>query len=211
MCNIELFQKIWYMDLEEVYMKYRVINEFVTFYQGVNSTRAQMQHDTEIINYYDQSSFESDCNYEDITEVENIVLSDDFRVLNLGDVVISNSVQKATIVGNNNVGKILSLNFTKVIFKSEKLDKKYFLYLFNENKDIRRQKEKELQGSGTVLRIPLRALGEINVPVVPIEQQKKIGDIYIQSLKLKNQLNKSGALIEKFTNKILEERLRGDQ
>ncbi len=209
-CNIEIFRRIINEIWEVFYLKKRKVNEFVTFVPGINPTRAQKQFGTQTINYYDQASFEADYNHEDVVVEDEIKpLSQNNLSLNEGDVVISNSLQLATIVRKNNVGKVLSLNFTKIEFDGDELDKSYFLFLFNAYKDVRRQKEKELQGSGPVLRIPLRALGEIIIPDVLIEEQKKIGAIYLETLKLQNKLNKYANLIEEFTSSILEENLRG--
>lgn len=197
-------------SLEVIYLEKRGLKEFVTFVPGINPTRAQKQFGTQVINYYDQSSFEADYNHEDVVvEEESRSLSQNNLSLNEGDVVISNSLQLATMVGKNNVGKVLSLNFTKIQFDSEQLDKRYFLYLFNAYKEVRRQKERELQGSGPALRIPLRSLGEIVVPVVPLKEQKKIGAIYAETLKLQSKLNKYADLIEQFTGSIIEETLKG--
>lgn len=194
-----------------IYLEKRALKEFVTFVPGINPTRAQKQFGIEIINYYDQSSFEADYNHEDVVvEDESKSLSQNNLSLNEGDVVISNSLQLATMVGKNNVGKVLSLNFTKIKFDSEQLDKRYFLFLFNAYKEVRRQKERELQGVGPVLRIPLRSLGEITVPVVPLEEQKKIGAIYSETLKLQSKLNQYADLIGQFTSSIIEETLKGE-
>lgn len=196
------------MLLEVIYLEKRGLKEFVTFVPGINPTRAQKQFGTPDINYYDQASFEADYNHEDVVvEDESKSLSQNNLSLNEGDVVISNSLHLATMVGKKNVGKVLSLNFTKIQFDSEQLDQRYFLFLFNAYKDVRRQKERELQGSGPVLRIPLRALGEIIVPVAPLEEQKKIGAIYVETLKLQSKLNKYSDLIEQFTISIIEENL----
>jgi len=187
----------------------RGLKEFVTFVPGINPTRAQKQFGTKVMNYYDQPSFESDYSHEDVVvEDESKSVSQNNLSLNEGDVVISNSLQLATMVGKKNVGKVLSLNFTKIDFDSEQLDKRYFLFLFNAYKDVRRQKERELQGNGPVLRIPLRALEEIIVPVVPFEEQKKIGVIYAETLKLQSKLNKYADLIEQFASSIIEETLK---
>ncbi|MDD9791732.1 restriction endonuclease subunit S [Priestia megaterium] len=192
-------------------MEKRGLKEFVTFVQGINPTRAQKQFGTQVINYYDQLSFEADYNHEDVLVGDEPKSSSQNNLsLNEGDVVISNSLQLATMVGKNNIGKVLSLNFTKIEFNSEQLDKRYFLFLFNAYKDVRRQKERELQGSGPVLRIPLRALGEIIVPVASIEEQKKIGAIYVETLKLQNKLNTYADLIEQFTSSMIEETLKGN-
>lgn len=190
-------------------MKRRLIKEFVTFVPGINQTRAQKQFGIEEVNYYDQQSFTADYKHEEVS-VENEIksLSINELSLNEGDVVINNSLQLATMVGKNNVGKVLSLNFTKVQI-SKQLDKRYFLFMFNVYKDVKRQKERELQGTGPVLRIPLSALGEITIPVVLLEEQKKIGKVYIETMKLQNKLSKYSDLIEQFTNSIIEETLNG--
>lgn len=188
------------------------MNKFVRFIPGINPTRARKHFGTQEINYYDQAAFEVDCSYENedvFVESTRQSLSHNTSSLNEGDVVISNALQLATIVSKRNVGKVLSLNFIKVEFNEEQMDKRYFLFLFNAYKDVRRQKERELQGSGSVLRIPLRALEEIIVPITSIEEQRKIGAIYVETLKLQNKLNKYGELIGQFTNSIIEEILKG--
>lgn len=191
-------------------MEKRKLKEVVTFFPGINPTRAQKRFGTKLINYYDQPSFEADYTHGDevVDNGENF-LSQNNPSLNEGDVVISNSLQLATMVSKNNVGKMLSLNFTKTEFDSEQLDKRYFLFLFNAYKDVKQQKERELQRSGTVLRIPLRALGEISIPIPPLEEQKKIGAIYTETLKLQSKLNKCAELTEQFASSIIEEILKG--
>ena len=42
-----------------------------------------------------------------------------------------------------------------------------------------------------------------------LEEQKKIGAIYTERLKLQSQLNKYSDLIEQFTTSIIEENLKG--
>lgn len=192
-------------------MKKRAIKEFVTFVPGINQTRAEKQFGIEAVNYYDQQSFQADYKHEEVLDESELeALSINNLSLNEGDVVINNSLQLATIVSKNNVGKVLSINFTKVEIDKEQLDKRYFIFMFNAYKDVKRQKERELQGTGPVLRIPLRALGEITIPVVPLEEQKNIGKIYMETMKLQGKLNRYSYLIEQFTNSIIEETLKGD-
>lgn len=191
-------------------MKQRKLSEFVVFIPGINPSRAESQYGTNEIQYYDQAAFENDFNYENEFDAE--ALNSSFYselALNEGDVVISNSMQLATIVGKRNTGKIPSLNFTKVEFSTRELDRHYFLYLLNAYQGVKRQIERGLQGSGAVLRIPLSALNQIIIPVPPMAQQKKIGMIYTETLRLQNKLNKYGALIEHFTSSILEDVLEG--
>ena len=191
-------------------MKKRELGELVTFIPGINPTRAEKQFKTHEIKYYDQSSFEVDYNHDDSSACENDLKAQSKNNLSLneGDLVISNSLQLAAMVGKINVGKVLSLNFTKVEFNSAQLDKRYFLYLFNANVDIKRQKERELQGNGSILRIPLKALNQIVIPVVSMEEQIKVGAIYTKMLKLQSKLIKYTELVEQFTGLVLEENLK---
>lgn len=186
-------------------MENRKLKEFVSFIPGINQSRAEKQFGEQEIIYYDQSSFEIDYNQIEL-ESEGNDLSD--LSLSKGDIVISNSLQKAVIVGNSNVGKVLSLNFTKVHFEDKSLDKHYFLYLFNEYKGIQRQKERELQGIGPVLRLTRQSLEQFIFPFVPYEEQKKLGKIYIESLKIQGQMNRYASLMKYFIDSILEENLR---
>ena len=190
-------------------LKTKKLREFITFIPGINPTRVQYEIDNQLIQLYDQSSFTEDYKHEDISieEIESIDRNN--QALKAGDVVISNSLLCATIVSPKNAGKVLSLNFTKLEFDGEQLNKEYFLFLFNSYKNVKHQKEKMLQGSGPNLRIPLQLLGEIMIPVVSIEEQQKIGAIYVKTLKLQSELSEYAKLIELFTNEILEENIKG--
>lgn len=180
------------------------------FVPGINPSRAESQYGTNEIQYYDQAAFENDFNYENDSVVEkSTLLPHSELALNEGDVVISNSMQLATIVGKCNIGKVPSLNFTKAEFITGELDRHYFLYLLNAYQGVKRQKERGLQGSGAVLRIPLKALNQIIIPVPSMEQQKKIGMIYTETLSIQSKLKKYGALIDRFTSSIIEDVLEG--
>lgn len=188
-------------------MLQRKLNEFVTFVPGINPTRAEKQYGTKHINYYDQSSFEKDYNHYDGTSLKINKKNYDNFALSEGDIVVSNALQHATIVSHLNTGKVPSLNFTKVEFKNDELDKRYFVYLFNVYREVQRQKERELQGNGPILRIPIKALGEIKIPFIGLEGQQQTGKAYIEMLKLQGKLNRYSELIEQFTGALLEENL----
>ena len=186
------------------------LGDLVSFVQGVNSARAEKQYGLVDVTYYDHASFEKDYNYEgDFSPDRNKVSFNDYS-LNEGDVIISNSLQLATMVGEANAGKVPSINFTKVDFKDSEIDKQYFVYLFNKYSEVARQKEREVQGN-IILKIPIRALNELKVPIVPMEKQKKIGRIYTDTHKLQSKINKYSQLIEQFTNGVLEETLKEDK
>ncbi|EGP4984430.1 restriction endonuclease subunit S [Enterococcus faecium] len=192
-------------------MEKQKLSEFVSFIPGINQSRAEKQFGDQEINYYDQSSFdEDDKHHGEMSRDEKFNYLFDSEVsLDKRDVVISNSLQRATMVSEKNIGKVLSLNFTKVEFHSEKLDKRYFLYLFNQYKDIQRQKERELQGTGPVQRLTKQSLEQLVIPVVSSSEQQRIGEIYIETLKIQSKLSQYARLTEQFAGSILEKSLEG--
>jgi type I restriction enzyme, specificity subunit len=184
------------------------ISNFVEFISGVNPTRVNKQLENGII-YYEQSDFNNDFNHLDVYEIEENPSDFGKQTLKEGDIVISNNQQKAVMIGKSNAGKVISLNFTKVEFKKQTLDKNYFLYLFNSNKSIQRQKEREKQGD-VLQKLSTKALGELKIPVIPLEKQKKIGEAYSKTLKLQGELIRYSTLLEQFSTQILEKTLQGD-
>lgn len=189
-------------------MEKNKLSDLVILVPGINPTRAKEQYENREINYYDQNSFNLDSDYlvnDRDTEMTDIKQKANYLLE--GSVVISNSVQLATKVGSLNAGKILSLNFTEVRFISDKLDKNYFLYLFNIFRDVQKQKEREKMGL-TIQRIPIRALNDIVIPLPNIEKQKQIGGIYIESLKLQMALKRKANLLNQFTNEMLEKNMK---
>lgn len=191
-------------------MEKRKLSDFVSFVQGVNQSRAEKQFGDQEIPYYDQASFEDDYrHYNEMNQEEKINESFTSEVtLDKRDIVISNSLQRATMVGEMNIGKVLSINFTKVSFINEELDKHYFLYLFNNYQDIQRQKERELQGTGPILRLTKQSLEKLIIPIVPLKEQRQIGAIYVESLKAQSKLSEYARLLEKFTGAMLENKLK---
>ena len=192
-------------------MKKQKLGDLVKFVPGINPTRAKKQYGIDKISYYDQASFEQDHDHVGdfiADEISENVPGE--LTVQKGDVVISNSLQLAAMVGSSNEGKVPSLNFTKIEFIDDILDKHYFIYLFNAYRDVKRQKERKLQGNGLSLRIPIKSLNQIEIPVVELEKQVKIGQAYIEMLKLQAKLNTYGKLVEELTKQALEKNLKGD-
>ncbi|GAB2023317.1 hypothetical protein RyT2_23930 [Pseudolactococcus yaeyamensis] len=184
------------------------LSDLVILVPGINPTRAKEQYDNQEINYYDQNAFNLDSDYlvnNRDTEMTDIKQKANYLVE--GTVVISNSVHLATKVGSLNAGKIISLNFTEVRFISDRLDKNYFLYLFNVFRDVQKQKEREKMGL-TIQRIPIKALNDMVIPLPNIEKQKQIGGIYIESLKLQMALKRKADLLNQLTNEMLEKNMK---
>lgn len=182
-------------------MEQRKLKDVVTFLIGLNQIRGEKQFPEETLHFYDQASFMEDYQHESI-ENQGQDTDKDVR-LHAGDVVISNPLQRATLVGTNNAGKILSTNFTKVHFLDAELDKGYFLYLFNSYPEVQREKVKGAQGTTTVAKLTVKALEEIIIPYLPLAQQQKIGAVYLETLKLQNNLAKYGELLQQFSERIM--------
>ncbi|AXN65374.1 MAG: restriction endonuclease subunit S [Enterococcus viikkiensis] len=186
-------------------MEIKKLNALVTFMPGINQSRADKQFKVNDFNYYTQASFEDDFNHVDsFSRPKTETMASKNFVTEQEDIVINNSLQMAAKVGKENKGKVLSINFTKVEFKNDQLDKNYFLYLFNVFKDVKRQKEKEMQGTGVIQKIPLKALGNIKIPLLPIVEQQKIGNIYIETLRLQSELSQFSRTLEEFSYSLLE-------
>lgn len=74
-------------------------------------------------------------------------------------------------------------NFVKIT-PSSSVDVRYFVYLLNENDDIRRQLLKGQQGS-KVLKYTIKQLSDLFIPdLPPLEMQQIIGELYFNQLKL---------------------------
>lgn len=197
--NISILQKIGEN------MEKRRMSDFVSFVSGINPTRAKKQYGSNNFHYYDQEAFEKDYSFEsDLVSKKTVDDVSDKLSLRQGDVVISNSLQKAAIVSAANAGKVLTLNFIKVEFKEDKLDKHYFIYLFNSYRDVQRQKERDLQGA-SILRLSVKLLNQLMIPVVDLKEQIKIGSAYSETIKLKTYLNRYAALTENIVSQVIEE------
>lgn len=201
-CNKHILHII--NDEKVIEMKFVKLKDFVTFVPGINQSRVENQFDSVKQRFYDQTSFEIDFYFDHGIEEGNLTLSNDRSVLHSGDIVINNTKQLASVVGTRNSGKLLSLNFTKVQFLNSSLDKNFFLYLFNLNKDVQRQKERGTQGTGMIQKIPLCALGELMIPYINNNDQITIGNSYVEMIRIQNNLKKISALTERLTCMVLE-------
>lgn len=192
-------------------MEIRRLSEFVDFDPGINQTRAEKKLGQQEISYYDNQSFERDLKkIQTKREVQHYQPNFSEFAVQFGDVVINNTTQLAAIVGPTNVGRVLSLNFTRVNFNSSQLDQNYFVYLFNEYTDLQKQKVQQLQGTGTTVRITSKALEHFVIPVIPLAEQQKMGLAYTKVIELQSNLTLYGSLLEDLTKSMLKDNLKGD-
>ena len=95
-----------------------------------------------------------------------------------GDVVVNTTTNESTIVSPVNEGRILTQASIKIIILDpQQLDLWYLCYLFNDSQIIKKQLHSLIEG--TVLkRITQSNIRDLDIPVLPLEEQKQIGKIY---------------------------------
>lgn len=180
------------------------LKKLVQFTPGINPSRIN-QDFLEKYSFYDKESFERDLIFE---SVENSYKNNITDASLLEDEIIFYGLSnQMAIVSKSNEGKIPSLNFSKVEIISDKIDRYYLLYIFNENQMIQRQIERKRQGM-LLLKLSLSSLYDIDIPIIPIEDQKKIGEIYKNSIILKNKIKKYSELLETASMHLLSMKVR---
>jgi restriction endonuclease S subunit len=114
---------------------------------------------------------------------------DKVNTLCANDVVFSLISGTATIVRKEHEGYLYTQNYVKLI-PINQIDAKYLVFLFNENKSIKKRFSTGLQGS-QVLKYTIKQLKELELPALPsMEKQKVIGDVYFNQLRLQALRNR---------------------
>lgn len=152
--------------------------------------------------FYGQNELESDLVAMDSdAEQKSIQTFDEVVTLNEGDVVFSLISGQAAVVRQPHQVYLLTQNFVKFDLKDQ-LDAKYWTYLLNEDRNIKRQLQMGVQGS-IVFRYTVKQIREITLPDIPSHEiQQAIGDVYskqlhLQALKKRVADLETTALLEK--------------
>ncbi|WP_251213075.1 restriction endonuclease subunit S [Adlercreutzia murintestinalis] len=135
--------------------------------------------------FYGQSEMENDLSGVEICSESSKRIRTKDRVMTLeaGALVYSLASGNAAIVSPKHSGYLLTQNYVKFML-SPGVDARYLAYLLNENAFIRRQLTGGLQGSAT-LKFTVKQLSELQLPDLPsIEQQRIVGALYFNQLKL---------------------------
>lgn len=152
-------------------MVLRNLGDIMIFSLGKNPTRIKEQD----VSLYLPENFE-----------------DDLYCLNKqndkSECIINLIKSKAAPISTNNGNKCLTSNFLKCEFDGKILDKWYFCYQFNEGKDLEQQITMYHQGTTlSVKKLNVKIIGELKIKLLEIGKQRKIGEIYRQSL-IQNRL-----------------------
>jgi len=186
------------------------LKDYIRLTLGPNLAKAKEELD-DYQEVYDQASFTADLNHiETYTPTLFPTENSDPAIVQTGEIVISNALKLAAIVSPENNGKRLTNNFIRVSLVTDlthSLDKYYFLYLFNESRSLAKQKERELQGIAGVQRIPIHAYDSMVVPILPTEEQQRIGKIYVETKRVRQNIERYAKTIEEFSFSMINQQL----
>lgn len=126
-----------------------------------------------------------------------------------GMLLISLTTNKATIVGKEHEGYLLTSNYVLVDYDTRKIDPDYFCYVYNESDEIKKQIALNEQGSSLVSRLSLQQIRKFELFCPSLEEQHKIGAIY--RLQQKRELLKTEKIrLEKLAvHTLLKKYLKG--
>lgn len=181
-CNLTKLQKGAAMEIKK-------LNAIIHFTLGKNPTRLKEQE----LNLYAPEDFENDLY--SITEHDKTA-----------ECVINLIKSKAAPVSLDNTEKCITSNFLKCEFDGQILDKWYFCYQFNEGKDLEQQIAMYHQGTTlSVKKLNMKIIGELEIKLPGIKKQRKIGELYRQSLIQNRLIMKKAEDIKNLTLAIIRE------
>lgn len=159
----------------------------VRFEAGSPQFRIRMSSDQAApdLHFYSQNELEADLKQVQVTlEMPKTIRTfDEVVIVNEGDLIFSLISGVATLASSRYEGYLLTQNYVKLVSVKE-LSSTYLLYLLNEDKGIKQQFFRELQGS-TTIKYTLKQLKSLYLPDLPsLEKQELIGDLYRNQLHL---------------------------
>ena len=145
-----------------------------------------------------------------IDKIENLCIAKE------NDILVGLASGKAMKVSKQDDGCVVLSNFIRIRLKNiEKFDPDFICWIFNENVDTHKYLASQTQGTARVSIIPLSFIKCLNVDLIPLQEQKKIGRIYqlkrkkIQILQKKEKIKSTVVekkLFEIYKNYNLEEK-----
>ena len=121
-------------------------------------------------------------------------------------IIIGLTSYKALVIGETNLGKIIPSNFAYIELNLGKVDPFYFSWYFNEHPEVQKQLTIAMQGS-IIRALSVQMLRELEIPMLPLELQQKIGKVYELRRKKEKVLFEKKALEEKLFKYLMISRL----
>ena len=117
------------------------------------------------------------------------------------DVLIGLTMQKAMVITSERSGKLALSNFAVIrIHDKNVLDPNYLCWLLNENSYFKQIIEKSSQGTAYVSTLSIATIRGLEIPLVDIEKQRKIGQLYQIAIERK----KVGTRLEELKDNLLK-------
>lgn len=168
-------------------MKQYILNEIIEFSLGKNPTRIKEKPEE----IYTPEDFENDLHCKNSNWDE------------LG-CIISFIKSKAAPVSTQIGTKCFTSNFLKCDFDTDVLDPWYFCYQFNEGKELEQQIAMYHQGTVlSVKKLTIKLISELKINLPEIEKQRKIGQIYRQSIIQHDLMLKQTEDMNKYTLSLI--------
>lgn len=168
-------------------MEIKKLDDIIRFTLGKNPTRIKDQE----LYIYSPENFENDLyciNEHDSTS----------------KCIINLMKSKVAPVSTSNKDKCITSNFLKCEFDGKILDKWYFCYQFNEGKEFEQQIAMFHQGTTlSVKKLNVKTIGELKIRLPDMDKQRKIGELYRQSLIQNYLLLKQAEEIKNLTLSII--------
>lgn len=142
---------------------------------------------------------------------KNLVCIDRKRIENAyftkeEDLLVGLNSGKAMVIEREDANKLVLSNFFRIrINNNNEIDPYYLCWLLNANKDIKRAINANTQGSSRVMILPLDFFRVLEIKLLPIEKQKKIGLIYdLQRRRLRIRREKERILQSVYNQLLIE-------
>lgn len=171
--------------------------QYVRFVSGTPQSRLFISSNGNDPSYYvyGQTELKNDLVQEktEPRDSRHLRTTDKVTTLTESDVVFNLISGEASIVGRSHSGFIQTQNFVK-LQPNEMLDRYFLVFLLNENQVVKRQLFESLQGS-KVIKYTLTQLKALKINELPsIEEQRLIGQMYFNQLRLNWLLKRSADL-----------------
>ena len=163
----------------------KTLEHLLHFSSGSPQFRIQESQDEQapVYTLYAQHHLNADLSGMQSNPLDNktITTLDDLSTLAAGDIVFSLISGTAAIVSANHAGYVQTQNYIKLL-PSQQIDRKFLVYLLNEDKQIKRQWAANLQGT-SLLKYTLAQLKSLQINSLPtLEKQEIIGNVYLAQL-----------------------------
>lgn len=116
------------------------------------------------------------------------------------DVLIGLTMQKAMVITSERSGKLALSNFAVIrIHNKNMIDPNYLCWLINENSYFKKIIDQSSQGTSYVSIVSIATLRNLEIPIIEIEKQRKIGKLYQLSI----ERRKVGKKLEELKDNLL--------